>query len=349
MSPAPETSGLTLVSGAPESPAPAAPARVAGTVRRTSHVDMHWDLPPDSEPFAPTSLHLRAFARDARTGDTGAIVRLGEARVDARVDGEGKLSRITAHPATGDADALLGARVGSGFRRRTEKAFPDERGTPLGLLLDDLPVAALIAGYARVRRAMAGGTLPSNLTPMASAKDREDLCSGWRAGGTMINSILSGEGLPYRRGPVAPEPAPGDPDGWHEETALPPGAMRRRRRIDLQPGATPDAPPRINAMFRDTWMDLQGREEVLHEYLVHASLTRDRKRIETISADPRVLPFGECPAAGNFVHKLVDAEVVQLRRTVRESLVSTESCTHLNDLLRALGDVTYLLGHLDTG
>ena len=301
---------------------------------------------PESEPFAQTSLHLRAFARDVRTGENGSIALLGEARVDARVDAEGGLIRITADPPSGDPAALLGARVGPGFRRRVEDAFPDERGTPLGLLLDDLPVAALIAGYARVRRAMASGSRPRDLAPTASAKQREDLCSGWRAGGTMIRSILAGEGLPYRLGPLAPEPAPGDPDGWHQELALPPGAMRRRRRIDLQPGATPDAPPRIDAMFRDTWMDLEGREEVLHEYLVHASLSPDRQRIETIRADPRVLPFGECPAAGSFVHKVAGAEVAQLRRTVRETLVSTESCTHLNDLLRALGDVTYFLGHL---
>jgi hypothetical protein len=95
-------------------------------------------------------------------------------------------------------------------------------------------------------------------------------------------------------------------------------------------------------MFRDTWMDLEGREEVLHEYAVEATLDPSGERIHTISADPRVLPFGECPAAAGFIPKLDGLAVAGLRRSVRETLVSTESCTHLSDLLRALGAVTYL-------
>ncbi len=338
-----------LVPDAPASPSPSPspPPRVAGSVRRTSHVDMHWDLPPGSDPFTATTLHLRAFARDVRTGVDGSIALLGQASLDARVNAEGELTQLTVDPTRGDGTTLLGARVGSGFRRLAEACFPHERGTPLGPLLDDLPVAALIAGYARVRRAMAAGTSPGDLAPKGSAQQRADVCSGWSADGAMISSVLRGEGLPYRQGPIAPEPSPGDLDGWHEEPALPPGAMRRRRRIDLQPGSTPDAPLHIDTMFRDTWMDLEGREEVLHEYVVQASLTPGRERIETIKADPRVLPFGECPAAGSFVHKLIDSEVAQLRRTVRKTLISIESCTHLNDLLRGLGDVPYLLEQLD--
>jgi hypothetical protein len=95
-------------------------------------------------------------------------------------------------------------------------------------------------------------------------------------------------------------------------------------------------------MFRDTWMDLEGREEVLHEYAVAATLDPTGESIHTISADPRVLPFGECPAAAGYVSKLGGLTVAGLRRSVRETLVSTESCTHLNDLLRALGDVAFL-------
>ena len=179
--------------------------------------------------------------------------------------------------------------MGSGFRQRAEAAFPGEAGTPLGLLIDDLPVAALISGYARVRRALTAGAHPRDLAPRAAGDRQADLCSGWAVGGTMIQSILDGQGIPYRPGPLAPEPAPGDADGWHEEPPLPPGAMRRRRRIDVAPGAESGAPLRIDAMFRDTWMDLEGREEVLHEYAVEATLDPAGERINTISADPRVL------------------------------------------------------------
>ncbi len=335
--------GLALISNeAPSNPVPAAPTRVPGSVRRTSHIDMHWDLPAEAVAFAPGGLHLRGAARDLRTRADGTTELLGTARVDARVDEEGGLAGLHTEPRSGEVEWLLGVRVGSGFRRRAEIAFPDEAGTLLGLLLDDLPVAALISGYARVRRAITAGAHPSELAPRSAAHRQADLCSGWAVGGTMIQSILAGEGIPYRAGPLAPEPTPGDPDGWHEEPPLPPGAMRRRRRIDLLPGAEPGAPLRIDAMFRDTWMDLEGREEVLHEYVVEATLDAAGERIEKIVADPRVLPFGECPEAAGHVAKLGGLVVSGLRRSVRETLSSTESCTHLNDLLRTLGDVAFL-------
>lgn len=334
---------------APSCPAPAPPERLAGSVRRTSHVDMHWDLPADADPFATAGLHLRGSARDLLTRGVGASEILGEAQIDARVDDEGGLAALHTAPRAGDVAALLGVRVGAGFRQRAETAFPGEAGTPLGLLIDDLPVAALISGYARVRRAMTAGAHPGDLAPRAAADHQTDLCSGWAAGGTMIRSILDGQGIPYRRGPLAPRPAPDDPEGWHPEPPLPPGAMRRRRRIDVVPASDAAASLRIDAMFRDTWMDLEGREEVLHEYTVEATLDPAGERIQTISADPRVLPFGECPAAARYVSKLDGLAVAGLRRSVRETLVSTESCTHLNDLLRALADVTFLRERAATG
>ena len=279
----------------------------------------------------------------AARGD-GTSEILGEAQIDARVDEQGGLAALhtAPQPSSGAIEPLLGVRVGAGFRHRAAAVFPGEKGTPLGLLIDDLPVAALIAGYARVRRAITAGVQPSDLVPRAAADRQADLCSGWAVGGTMIQSILVGQGIPYRSGPLAPEPSPGDADGWHEEPPLPPGAMRRRRRIDVAPGAERGAPPRIDAMFRDTWMDLEGREEVLHEYAVAVTLDPTGQHIETISADPRVLPFGECPAAAGYVSKLGGLAIAGLRASVRETLVSTESCTHLNDLLRALGDVAFL-------
>jgi hypothetical protein len=310
---------------------------------------MHWDLPTDSEPFAAAGLHLRGAARDLLTHEAGASEILGEAQVDARVDAEGGLAALRSTPRAGEVASLLGVRVGPGFRKRAEAAFAGEAGTPLGLLIDDLPVAALIAGYARVRRAMTAGAHPSDLAPRAAADRQSNLCSGWAAGGTMIQSILNGKGIPYRSGPPAPAPAPDDADGWHEEPPLPPGAMRRRRRIDVVPPVGAGAAVRIDAMFRDTWMDLEGCEEVLHEYTVEATLDPSGERIQTISADPRVLPFGECPAAAGYVSKLAGLAVTELRRSVRETLVSTESCTHLNDLLRALADVTFLRAHARPG
>lgn len=326
----------------PSNPAPAPPERVPGSVRRTSHIDMHLDLPWDSDPFAPATLHLRGVARDLRTQGDGSGVTIGQATTNARVNTDGTLAELRVTPEAGEPDSLIGARVGSGFRRLAEPAFPDEVGTPLGLLIDDLPVAALIAGYARVRRA--AGVHPAE-GPQSTGSGRAapgrqaDICAGWSAGGTMIQSILAGKGIPYRDGPTAPAPSPLDPEGWHEEPGMPPGAMRRRRRIDVQPGD----PIRINAMFRDTWMDPQGREEVLHEYLLQATVVPATQQLTSITAEPRALPFVDCVVAASFVSKLEGVELSKLRKAVRTTLVRTESCTHLNDLLRALGDVPFLL------
>jgi hypothetical protein len=340
---------------APAAPVLEPPRREPGSVRRTSHVDMHWDLAAVHDhrfPWEPTTLHLRGAARDALTDRSGALKVLGSAAIDARVGHDGTLAALETVPQTGDAGALLGVPVRHGFRRLAAGAYPDAAGTALGQLLDDLPVATLIAGYARVRRALAQGADPGALSPRAAAEHQADLCAGWAAGGTMIQGILAGRGIPYRAGPLAPPPAPGDPGGWHDEPALPPGAMRRRRRIDVvrAPAAGP-APSgardgggaiTVHAMFRDTWMDLGGREEVLHEYEVRAMFDAGGTVVAGIVAEPRVLPFGECPGAAAAVGRLVGHDAADLRATVRQTLFSTDSCTHLNDLLRALGDVPAL-------
>jgi hypothetical protein len=68
-----------------------------------------------------------------------------------------------------------------------------------------------------------------------------------------------------------------------------------------------------------------------------------------VVAEPRVLPFPECPAAADAVGALVGSEVRVLARVVPGTLTGIASCTHLNDLLRALGGVGGLLTPTDGG
>jgi Protein of unknown function (DUF2889) len=106
------------------------------------------------------------------------------------------------------------------------------------------------------------------------------------------------------------EPAD-DPHAWHAMPSLPPGGTRRRRRLDVHaPG--PDGLHPIDAHFRDSHVDGEGNETVVHEYAVTGS---------------------------------VDARTTfdDLRLRVRRELVGTASCTHLNDTLRSLADVGALL------
>jgi len=129
---------------------------------------------------------------------------------------------------------------------------------------------------------------------------------------------------------------------WHEMPRLGPGAMRRRRLIDVVPGA----PIQVFAMFRDTHLDAEGVEAVLHEYSLTAELDSSGKAIAKCAALPRVLPWPECPLAADSARRLNGVQLEEVKAVVGRDLRGTSTCTHLNDLLRSLGRVASLLPHL---
>ena len=59
-------------------------------------------------------------------------------------------------------------------------------------------------------------------------------------------------------------------------------------------------------------------------------------------ANPRVLPWFECPEAAGSARRLVGDSLDGLRAHVRAEFVGASTCTHLNDALRALEDVPAL-------
>ena len=132
----------------PSDPARSTPARQPGSVRRTSSIDTSR---PDG---LRSDLMVDARARDLRTGPDGTVVVESEAVLSARIDGgTHRLTSIETTPEVPALGALLGVLVGPGFRRRVDAVVPGEReaGTPLYLLLDDLPGAVLVSGYALQR------------------------------------------------------------------------------------------------------------------------------------------------------------------------------------------------------
>jgi hypothetical protein len=183
-------------------------------------------------------------ARDLLTTDSGTEV-IATAEVEARADATRTLRAIDTTPAADGINALLGAPVASGFRARVEAAIPEHRDacTALYLLLDDLPVAALVSGYAMQRTGEIGRI------PAASYHYNVDQCAGWQAGGTLM-VVLSAKGaVPMTIGPEAPELRPLDDDlAWHAYETLAPNAMRRRRRLDVTVGDV----LHVDAMFRDS-------------------------------------------------------------------------------------------------
>jgi hypothetical protein len=317
------------------------PARHAGSVRRTMHVDVgrggEWSSP----------LAMQGAARDLRTGggpgagpqDLAAQV-LSEARVSAGFDAGRRLESLTTSPPAPWAQALVGARAGGGFRRHLEAVVPAaEAGSLLRQVLDDMPAAALISGYGFMRVARRQGHHPASLMPTGALDRMTDLCSGWRSGGIAVSSVEAGHGVPMQDCPPAPPLSGDDPLAWHVTAPLEQDWMRRRRLIDV----TVDDGGRFEiwAMFRDSVGDGDGAELVLHEYAVRAGGAGGV--LDRVVAEPRVLPFPECPAAADAVGALAGMEVRTLAATVGDTLTGIASCTHLNDLLRALGGVGGLL------
>jgi hypothetical protein len=289
---------------------------------------------------------MEGAARDLRTGPDGESGEvLAQVEVTAGFDMARRLESLSTVPGATWTEAVIGTRAGGGFRRHLEEVVPpEEAGSLLRQVLDDMPAAALISGYGLMRMARRNGHHPSTLTPTGALDRMTDLCSGWRSGGTAVRSIAAGQGVPMQDCPPAPRPSGTDPWAWHDIAPLQTDWMRRRRLMDV--AVEPDGTFSIWAMFRDTVGEGEGdeayvEEMVLHEYTVEARGADGV--LSSIVAAPRVLPFPECPAAADAVGALVGAEVRALAPVVHDRLTGIASCTHLNDLLRALGGVGDLL------
>jgi hypothetical protein len=328
----------------PNDPALATPARQPGSIRRTSSIDtsrpdgLHGDLMVD------------ARARDVRTAPDGSVEVTGVAVLEARIDGATHtLAAIETTPEVPALSALLGVLVGPGFRRRVDEAVGDELepGTLLYLLLDDLPGAALVSGYALQR---AGAFDEQDTTPERQARmsaeflSRDDLCAGWAHDATMMVTVRSTGNIPVPMGPPAPILESRDDQwSWHAMAPMTPHGTRRRRRLDVLAPSAPDGHHRLDVHFRDSHADEDVVETVVHEYSVTGTVDGDAGRIAEVEARAHVLPWMECPGALASAHRVAGMPLTDLRPWVRRELTGIGTCTHLNDTLRSLADVAVLL------
>ncbi|HEY6787637.1 MAG TPA: hypothetical protein VI365_10030, partial [Trebonia sp.] len=289
----------------PSGPAVRTPPRQPRSVRRTT---THDSLRPEGMSGPVTVI---AQGRDLYTAADGSATVVASARIDAIVSSpENVLESMTVDPADNRLRALAGRRASAGFRRAVDELLPGEAdlGTVRYQLLDDMPTALLVSGYAVLAGWHAAGGAPGGaglqrrpaLSPGAPspgapspgapggrrqgrALQQVDLCSGWVSGGVMVSGIA--EGIPpYFEGPAVPDvagPDAGDSDGWHAHGRLSPGGMRRRRRIDAWLDTDTDGTPvaRVESFFRDSYFPWDGgagpdepgpadAERVIHEYSV---------------------------------------------------------------------------------
>lgn len=200
-------------------------------------------------------------------------------------------------------------------------------------LLDDLPTALLLSG-----RALRAAGVPIDMERRGPLP--ADVCAGWVTGGTLLAGITE-LGPPLHVGPEAPAVEPADdPLGWHEIDSLPPHGTRRRRRLDLW---EENGVVALDCFFRDSHVDGEGVETVVHEWAVKAKVDPLTLRFVSCEADEGPLPYPECPGAAASARRLDGTPVEGLRRSVRETFVGPTTCTHLNDTLRSLEDIQALI------
>jgi hypothetical protein len=290
--------------------------------------------------FDPVTLTLAGRSRDLVTHRAGTTAVVAHALVKASVE-SGVLSSLSTYPVVPGTDALVGRRLAVGFRTaiwRSLRAQYDA-GTPLHALLDELPGALVISGWA-VRQL---GPAPEHIR---RGTRRLDICAGWASDSHAATVHReTGESPPPLATPIAASVvAPDDPRGWHTVAPLPIGSMSRRRRVDVIPERGRWV---VDAAFRDVYVDPTGTERVLHEYGVRGEVDPATEQIGSLVATPVVLPHRECPSTAGSVNRLLPTRVSRLREQVSMDLFGPASCTHLNDLLRSLADVPRLVEHVD--
>jgi hypothetical protein len=282
-----------------------------------------------------------------RSGGSGVV--LAEDAFTARIRQDRTIVEIAADPPRPAMARLVGERGGGRLRGVLAEVVPEERAgaTPLYLILDDISGASLIAGWAWSQWTPNWvKTFRSEMSPAELAefmKKRENVCYGHIPGSSVFNLDMADP----ERAVVTPTPdlrRPDDPDGWHAFTDQQGGAgFRRARRIDVWL----DGLLHVDAAFQDSGSRPQCEERAaLHEYGV--TLTADPATFEVLSiaAEPRVLPFVECPSAALGLTQLIGAPLADMREVVLAKFSGPAGCTHLNDALRALAEVPALARRL---
>lgn len=315
-----------------------APIRPAGSIRRTSSVDVTW---PDGV-TGHRVLHGRA--RDLVSGAAGDARVLAEARMETTLDSARTILAIAADPAPPRLQDLVGERGGGHLRMKMGEVLPQliERADPLYLLLDDISGISLISVWAwslwhpEWLEAMRGANPATDVMAQQT-----DVCWGLQRGNSGLDPDRR-EGVGTADGGELRNPA--DPGGWHDFPELPGVTMRRARRIDIwrEGGLI-----RIDSAFQDSAPRPDCSRAALHEYRLEATVDPHSLELLSLEPEPRVLPFGECPGAVGNAKALVGSPLPTIREAVLSQLRGPRGCTHLNDALRALADVPRLVEGLE--
>ena len=315
-------------------------ARRPGSVRRTVTIDAVRPGAVDGD------LVQIGRGRDLYTAPDGSAEVVGVAEVETLVDflHEYRLARLRTAPERPALAGIIGTSVSTGFRAAMVNALADdnEQATLLHALLDDLPGAALVSGYALG----AAGVAPRR-SPLKVSLQIENLCAGFRTDGTIMIEMGTKGRNPVVTGPPATSIVPlDDPLAWHELRPLGAHDMRRWRCLDVW--RLDDGSIGVEAYFRDSHRSPEGLETVVHEYTSDVVIDPDRMVVVSSAATAHSLPWQECIEAEASGARLAGRAVAGLRPEVRETFVGPSTCTHLNDTLRSIADVRALVPLLES-
>jgi hypothetical protein len=312
-------------------------------VRRTCSIDVCW---PDGE---QGNRLFVGRCRDYRTpADGGAGTVLEEAEFRATLAQDKTITTITATPALPGIDKLVGVRGGNHLRLFIKENMPEliSQGAPIYLPLDDISGTSLVSAFAwsqwypdwaeRIR-----GALPEDQFDKMMA-DRVNVCWGLQEGNSGVKGGPRSDIAEADAGDVR---NPADTLGWHELFEFEGAGFRRARRIDVT--RDDDAGLiHIAAAFQDSAKRKTAGRVAIHEYNIAATVDLKTGELLSLTPDPRILPFSECPGAVTNAMKLVGSRITDIRDTVLAELRGPQGCTHLNDALRALAEVPKLAAYL---
>lgn len=320
----------TAVSG-PSNPSP---DRRVNSIRRTSSLELDY---PDG---LDGNKRIRGRSRDLLTGHDDAKVLADDVLV-ATVMPDRTYEFLFSFPDRPALQAMVGPRGTKNSRRAMAELVPEERdlGTPLFLLLDDLPAISLISGQINIEwlppAERTSHLKGSYLAPVG-------ICAGFQEGSNAIGP--DGKNLLIHQVQnVAQLLREDDPLAWHKmQDEIDQPAMRRVRRIDVWV----DQVINIEAFFQDSCTTPSHGRVAVHEYQIHATADLSTGELLTVEADPRILPFDACPGAARNVDRMIGIPLIEFRQAVLDRLPGTLGCTHLSDALRALAEVPLMVNHL---
>jgi hypothetical protein len=303
----------------------ATPPRRPGSIRRTTSVDVSW---PDGRDGL---VRFEATGRDVLTGDAGGFTVMEHVTVTVDVNAAERRVAAVDAPTVEGASGVAGARVGREVREAMVEHMSADvtRGAPVVQLLDDLTGAWIVAAYALY---LWGQGDTGVLLGSTERRQMAGVCLGFSPGSSAF-APDGGVNDRHMSADVVDLVDPDDPGGWHRLPERHDMSLRRARRLDVSLSGDDLV---IDSMFQDSSTQPSGGRAGVHQYGVTAQISRDDLVLRRLDADPRILPYGECPMAMLGLSGLAGTPLLGLRDVVPARLPGVHGCTHLNDAVRAL-------------